>query len=312
MTDADVDGSHIRTLLLTFFFRQMREVIEQGYLYIAQPPLFGVQKGKKNTIYLKDQRALDEYLVNNAVEDLVFESKANRTRKLLGDPLRILAQDLKRFKVALGNLDKRCDARVVASLIRAAGVAQEDLRDEAKVDSAREKLKAYLERRYPDMMPFKVESTFDTEHGAFRITVTPRPGASSRVSVIDWQLLGLPEYKDALGIERSIVDLLGPAPWVAISKGDEVDLESTEALIEYLDLRGRKGISIKRYKGLGEMNAEELWETTMNPDARAMLQVRIDDEAEASRLFAILMGEQVDERKRFIEVNALNVKNLDI
>jgi len=312
MTDADVDGSHIRTLLLTFFFRQMREVIEQGYLYIAQPPLFGVQKGKKTPIYLKDQRALDEYLVNNAVEDLVFESKANRERKLMGDPLRTFAHNLKRFKVALGNLDKRCDARIVASLIRATGLAQEDLGDQAKVTSAGEQLQAYLERRYPDMMPYKVVSTFDSEHGAYRITVTPRPGASSRVSVIDWQLCGLPEYKDALGIERSIQDLLGPAPWVAISKGDETELDTTEALIEYLDNRGRRGLSIKRYKGLGEMNAEELWETTMNPDDRRLLQVKIDDEAEASRLFAILMGEQVDERRRFIEVNALNVKNLDI
>ncbi len=312
MTDADVDGSHIRTLLLTFFFRQMREVIEQGYLYIAQPPLFGVQKGKKTPVYLKDQRVLDEYLVNNAVEDLVFESKASRGRKLMGEPLRILAQGLKRFKVALGNLDKRCDARIVASLIRATGLEQDDLRDSTKVEAAREKLKAYLERRYPDMMPFKVESTFESEHGAYRITVTPRPGASSRVSVIDWQLCGLPEYKDALGIERSISDLLGPAPWVAISKGDETDLESSEALIEYLDHRGRRGLSIKRYKGLGEMNAEELWETTMNPDDRTLLQVKIDDEAEASRLFAILMGEHVEERRRFIEVNALNVKNLDI
>jgi DNA gyrase subunit B len=309
MTDADVDGSHIRTLLLTFFFRQMREVIEHGYLYIAQPPLYRVRKGKKD-LYMRDQRALDEYLGGNAVEDLSVQS--DRRSPVSGKPLELLAQQLKRFKVVLGNLDKRCDARIVASLIRAAGLAQEDLTDVGKVDAAREKLKVYLERRYPDLKPIRVEADFDSEHGAHRITVTPRPGASSRVSVIDWELCGLPEYKDALEIERTLLDTVGPAPWTASAKGNEEKLETSEALIEYLEERGKKGISISRYKGLGEMNAEELWETTMNPDVRTLRQVKIDDEQEAARLFAILMGEQVDERRRFIEVNALNVKNLDI
>ncbi|HVK64143.1 MAG TPA: DNA topoisomerase (ATP-hydrolyzing) subunit B [Polyangium sp.] len=311
MTDADVDGSHIRTLLLTFFFRQMREVIEQGHLYIAQPPLYRARKGKKD-IYLKDQAALDEYLGSNAVEELFLSSEGRAP--VPSAVLPSLAKRLKQFKIVLGNLDKRCDARIVASLIRATGIAQEDLRDETKVASAREKLQAYLERRYPDMMPFKVVSTFDTEHGAYRITVTPRPGTASRVSVIDWQLLGLPEYKDALDIERMLVETAGPAPWTAVSSkgGSEAKLETSEALIEYLEERGKKGITLGRYKGLGEMNAEELWETTMNPDVRTLRQVKIDDETEAARLFAILMGEHVDERRRFIEVNALNVKNLDI
>jgi len=309
MTDADVDGSHIRTLLLTFFFRQMREVIEQGHLYIAQPPLYRARKGKKD-IYLKDQAALDDYVSMNAVEDLALSSE-NRA-PVPPVVLQKLGKELKRFKVVLGNLDKRCDARIVASLIRATGLAQEDLQDEAKVTKARDELAAYLDKRYPDMMPIKVESTFDSEHGAYRITVTPRPGASSRVSELDWSLLGLPEYKDALGIEQALVETVGPSPWTAASKAHEEKLETSEALIEFLDERGKKGISISRYKGLGEMNAEELWETTMNPDVRTLRQVKIDDEQEAARLFAILMGEQVDERRRFIEVNALNVKNLDI
>jgi len=310
MTDADVDGSHIRTLLLTFFFRQMREVIEQGHLYIAQPPLYRVRKGKKD-LYMKDQHALDEYLVGNAIEDLALTS-TDKSRLVQGKPLEELAKAFKKFKVVLGNLDKRCDARIVASLIRASGLSQEDLRDAQRVEAARDGLKVYLERRYPDLMPLRVESDFDSERGAYRISVTPRPGASSRVSVIDWELCGLPEYRDALDVERSLVETVGPAPWVAVSRGQEETFENSEALIEYLDTRGKKGISISRYKGLGEMNAEELWETTMNPDVRTLRQVKIDDETEAARLFAILMGEQVEERRRFIEVNALNVKNLDI
>lgn len=311
MTDADVDGSHIRTLLLTFFFRQMREVIEQGYLYIAQPPLYRVRKGKKD-LYLKDQHALDEYLVGNAVEDLVLASE-KRDREVKGEPLRLLAQRLRRFRVVLGNLNKRCDARVVASVIRSTSLAQADLRDMAKVEAVSVKLRAYLEKRYPDMMPYKIEVREDSENGAYRIEVAPRPGAGSRISILDWKLLGLPEYEEALSIETTLVDMAGPGPWLTISKGNEDrTLETSEALIEYIEERGKKGIATSRYKGLGEMNAEELWETTMNPDGRTLLQVKIDDEMEASRLFAILMGEQVEERRRFIETNALNVKNLDI
>ena len=312
MTDADVDGSHIRTLLLTFFFRQMREVIEKGHLYIAQPPLFRVRKGKKD-MYLKDQHALEEHLVGNAVEELaIFTEKRDRP-PVAGEPLRKLAQRLRHFRVVLGNLDKRCDARIVASLIRATALSQADLRDAAKVEAASVKLRSYLEKRYPDMAPIKVEARADSEHGAHRIEVMPRPGAGTRVGVLDWNLLGLPEYEDALAIETTLVAMAGPGPWVAVVRGhDDRTLETSEALIEYIDDRGKKGLTISRYKGLGEMNAEELWETTMNPDVRTLLQVKIDDEAEAGRLFAILMGEQVEERRRFIETNALHVKNLDI
>ncbi len=312
MTDADVDGSHIRTLLLTFFFRQMRELIEQGHLYIAQPPLYRVRKGKKD-LYLKDQHLLDEYLVGNAVEDLMLLPEKRDRDGVVGEPLRQLAQRLRRFRVVLGNLDKRCDARIVASLIRAAGLTQADLRDAAKVDTASQKLRTYLEKRYPDMMPLKVQAKLDSEHSAHRIEVHPRPGAGSRNSILDWNLLGLPEYEEALAIESTLVDMAGPGPWLTISKGNEdKTLETSEALIEYIEERGKKGLTISRYKGLGEMNADELWETTMNPDVRTLRQVKIDDETAASSLFAILMGEQVEERRKFIETNALHVKNLDI
>jgi DNA gyrase subunit B len=312
MTDADVDGSHIRTLLLTFFFRQMREVIEQGHLYIAQPPLYRVRKGKKD-LYMKDQHALDEYLVGNSVDELLLTTEKRDKTPVVLEPLRQLAQRLRRFRVVLGNLDKRCDARIVASVIRSTSLSQADLRDATKVEEVCKQLRTYLEKRYPDMMPIKVNAQVDSENGAHRIEVVPRPGAGSRVSVLDWNLLGLPEYIEALSIETTLVDMAGPAPWVTVSKGhDDRTLETSEALIEYLEERGKKGIAISRYKGLGEMNAEELWETTMNPDVRTLRQVKIDDETAASSLFAILMGEQVEERRRFIETNALHVKNLDI
>jgi DNA gyrase subunit B len=309
MTDADVDGSHIRTLLLTFFFRQMPEVLEKGYLYIAQPPLYRVRKGKKD-LYLKDQAALDEFLVGNCVEELVIGSRGDSKRVSHG-PLLALAHRLKRFRTVISNLDKRCDARLAAALIRATGIAQSDLRDAAKVKNACEKLRAYLLQRYPDLFPLQVIAEADREHGE-RIVITPRPGANARKSVMDWELLGSPEYVEALGIEQTLIDMAGPAPYVATSKGVDQDVENSEALIEYLDERGKKGIAISRYKGLGEMNADELWETTMNPDGRTLLQVRVDDAVATDKLFSILMGELVEPRRAFIEENALNVKNLDI
>src|SRR5512132_2559055 len=311
MTDADVDGSHIRTLLLTFFFRQMPDIMEKGYLYIAQPPLYRVRKGKKD-LYMKDQAALDEYLVGNAVDELVLRSAVNENKRVEGTPLHALAKQLKRFKVVIGNLDKRSDARFVAGLIRSSGLGREGLHDQAKVEDACEKLRVYLQARYPDLFPLQIKATKDSEHDAFTIDVSPRPGANARRSLIDWNLVTSPEYQEALSIEESLKDLAGAAPYIAISKGAETEIENSEALIEHIDERGKKGISISRYKGLGEMNADELWETTMNPDARTLLQVRVDDAMKTDELFTILMGDQVEPRRNFIEQNALNVKNLDI
>jgi DNA gyrase subunit B len=308
MTDADVDGSHIRTLLLTFFFRQMPEVMEKGYLYIAQPPLYRVRKGKKD-LYLKDQHALDEFLVTNCVEGLVLSSGAT---SITGAPLRRLAQRLKRFKTVISSLDKRCDGRVVAAVIRAAGLGLDDMRTQKRLDDVRGQLVAYLEKRYPDLFPLKAVVTWDEAAGVGRLEVIPRPGSSSRRSVIDWDLVHSPDYQEALSIEQDLTVGVGASPYTATVGGTPHTVTNSEELIDFLDERGKKGISIARYKGLGEMNADELWETTMNPDARTLLQVRIDDAVKTDELFTILMGDQVEPRRAFIEQNALNVKNLDI
>ena len=269
-----------------------------------------MRKGKKD-LYLKDQAALDDYLVTNAVDDLVIGSVADAQKRVAKGPLLALAQKLKRFRTVLSNLDKRCDGRLVSSVIRATGLARDDLRDAARVKAACEKLRAYLLHRYPDLFPLTVEALPDQEHGE-RIVITPRPGANARQSVMDWELLSSPEYVEALSIEHTLVDMAGAAPYLAGSKGQEQTIENSEQLIEYIDERGKKGISISRYKGLGEMNAEELWETTMNPDARTLLQVHVYDAVSAGNLFTVLMGNQVEPRRAFIEQNALNVKNLDI
>jgi DNA gyrase subunit B len=316
MTDADVDGSHIRTLLLTFFYRQMRELIDKGYLFIAQPPLFRVRKGKKD-LYLKDQAALDRFLVENGIDGLSVQ--ASKGPSLSGMPLFNLVSRLRSFRSILGKIDRRCDARAVAALLRSSdlgiGSATDrlsDFRDAKKVEAAARALAARLEQRHPDLCPLDVHVEWEKEHNAGRIVVRFRPGASSKPAVLDWQLAESAEYQELRSLEEDIRSI-GPAPYSATTEGSEpLSLQDADALDAFIEERGRKGILISRYKGLGEMNASELWETTMNPDARTLLQVRIDDPIRADELFSVLMGDQVEPRRQFIENNALNVRNLDI
>ncbi len=309
MTDADVDGSHIRTLLLTFFYRQMREVIDAGHLYIAQPPLFRARKGKKD-LYLKDQASLDEVLTKNAVDKLELRASSSSV-PIAGQPLFRLAASLKRFRQALANLDKRCDSRVTAGVLRTSGIDREDLHVRDKVDQAADKLGSYLLKRYADMFPLNISVSWDNEHGAGRILVEPMSRFRGRSSVVDWTLVESSEYQEALAAQRDL-ESLGEAPYIATVGGVETELANAEALTDFIEARGRKGISISRYKGLGEMNSSELWDTTMNPDSRVLRQVKIDDALSSDELFSILMGDQVEPRRKFIQQHALQVQNLDI
>ena len=309
MTDADVDGSHIRTLLLTFFYRQMREVIERGYLYIAQPPLYGVRKGKKQ-FYQKDQAALDRFLIENGIEDMTVQS--SKGPLLSGMVLFNLASRLRAMHDTLQKIDARTDARVVAALFRVGGMSLADFRDRAKVDTAADKLRTQLEARYPDLCPLHVSVEWEKQHNAGRIVVKFRPGASSRPAILDWELADSAEYQELLSIDEDVRSI-GPAPYSVGIDGEEAEtLADAESLQAFITERGRKGMQITRYKGLGEMNADQLWDTTMSPDARTLLQVRVNDPVRADELFSVLMGDQVEPRRQFIEENALNVRNLDI
>ncbi len=310
MTDADVDGSHIRTLLLTFFYRQMPELIEKGYVYIAQPPLFQVKKGKKIE-YVKDQPSLDRYFLENGVRDIAVRSVRGAPRS--GAPLLYLAERLRMFRRALQKIDRRADARLVAAAVRAGGLGKNELRERKKVEAAVPLLRAHLEKKYPDIFPLTIEVGWEAEHGAATITINPRPGANARMTVIDWHLVDSAEYEELYSIEQDVRSI-GPAPYfVREAKAtDEQQIEDADGLWDYLEARGRKGVQLQRYKGLGEMNPEQLWETTLDPNARVMLQVRLDDAVQTDQIFTILMGDQVEPRREFIETNALNVKNLDI
>ncbi len=312
MTDADVDGSHIRTLLLTFFYRQMPELIERGYLYIAQPPLFRARRGKKD-VYLKDQAALDRFFLEHGVEGLAV--RASKGPTLAGDPLLRLAERLRVFRRALAKLDRRGDSFVIGQALHAAALGKTELRDRQKVDAAVPLIRARIERKKPDILPLGIDVDWETEHGAARIKITPRPGAAARPAIIDWNLVDSAEYEELYAIEQDVRSI-GPAPYFVREgekgKSGETELDDADALWDYIDARGRKGMQIQRYKGLGEMNPSQLWETTLDPNTRVMLQVRLDDVVQTDLIFAILMGDQVEPRRQFIEENALSVKNLDI
>jgi len=312
MTDADVDGSHIRTLLLTFFYRQMPELIERGYLYIAQPPLFRARRGKKD-VYLKDQAGLDRFFLEHGVDGLAV--RASKGPTLAGDPLLRLAERLRVFRRALAKLDRRGDSFIIGQALHAAALGKTELRDRKKVDLAVPLIRARIERKKPDILPLGIDVDWETEHGAARIKISPRPGAAARPAIIDWNLVDSAEYEELYAIEQDVRSI-GPAPYFVREgekgKGGETELDDADALWDYIDARGRKGMQIQRYKGLGEMNPSQLWETTLDPNTRVMLQVRLDDVVQTDLIFAILMGDQVEPRRQFIEENALSVKNLDI
>ncbi|MCU0682010.1 MAG: DNA topoisomerase (ATP-hydrolyzing) subunit B [Polyangiaceae bacterium] len=309
MTDADVDGSHIRTLLLTFFFRQIPDILEQGYLYIAQPPLYRVRKGKKD-FYIKDQASLDEYLLENSVDGL--EIAGQNREPVGGKPLYNLARSLRHGRSLLQRLDRRYPARLVAASARA-GINAQTLQSEATAAEAAARLGAYLTERYPDWVPLEASSKPNpTTPGTFYLEVKPRLGSTGTEGKIDVSLTESAEYRDLLGVEDDL-RTIGAAPYVATAgQSEPTTIPDGDAMHAFLEERGKRGLVITRYKGLGEMNAEDLWETTMNPDARTLLRVRVDDAVKTDELFTILMGDQVEPRRQFIEENALNVRNLDI
>ena len=314
MTDADVDGSHIRTLLLTFFYRQMPELIERGYLYIAQPPLYRVWKGKKS-LYMKDQAALDRFFLEQGVDGLGIKGSLGHT--VLGEPLLRLAERMRAFYNVLVRVERRGDSRIVSAALRRAHLSKESIKSEEKVRSAIEPIRAELLKKRPDIFPIQFNVSHDTEHSVWVLEVLPRPGSAGRDTRLDWALVTSPEFEELHSIEEDLRSL-GDMPYYARalkdgeSDTDQTELEDADALWDHIESRGKKGWSVQRYKGLGEMNPEQLWETTLDPNARVMLQVKMDDAVQTDQIFTVLMGDQVEPRREFIEKNALNVRNLDI
>jgi len=308
MTDADVDGSHIRTLLLTFFYRQMPELISNGFLYIAQPPLYKVTRNKKDT-YLKDEGALDEYLFRIASERARVVTEKG---EISGAALRALLEKVVAYKQRLDKLAGRRDPRVVDSLVQAARMDETTLLDKDALQVEVDKMEEYLEARFPEVLEkTAVERREDPEHQSKKLVFRTEHNGSPRETVLDYAFLSSPEYKELCALREAFADL-GPAPYVVKLEEGEVRAQSVQEILEKTRQDASKGLNIQRYKGLGEMNPEQLWETTMSPARRTLLQVRVDDGVEADEIFSLLMGEEVEPRREFIEKNALDVQNLDI
>jgi DNA gyrase subunit B len=349
MTDADVDGSHIRTLLLTFFYRQLPALIERGYIYIAQPPLFRVKRGKAET-YIKDERDLEAYLIKRAAEARVvrFESTGAEAS---GAELERLLQKMIGHQKLLHVVERRGHPREIVEALVGAGADREYFADKDKLE------------RLAWMMttPTRAVSVQrDEEHNRYLLQIDDRANGYPRHHVIGVDFVTTAEYRTLLANRRDIPAVsgeivvtataeiadeipegeppaaatdgtaIGGAPADAATKlaaepkdrqrparpsataGKVVRLKTLDELVDYFITAGKKGIAVNRYKGLGEMNPEQLWETTMNPEVRTLLQVRAEDHTEADLMFTTLMGDQVEPRRKFIEDNALDVKNLDV
>ena len=343
MTDADVDGSHIRTLLLTFFYRQMRELIERGHVHIAQPPLYRAKRGRAEQ-YIKDDRELDAYLIRRAAE-----SRALRVpgREYAGEELESMLRNLMRFQKLLQVVERRGPKRdVVTVLVERQVRDRAFFMDRAAVEELRQALESPVRT---------VTVAEDEEHNAFRLRIDDRTAGYPRLNDVGVEFVEAAEYRSLASAHEPIRELRTPmvvaamggtaaqaarqteAPGAAAGEADDgaevgetgangseppeagrangsrdVPIESLDALVDYFIAAGKRGVTVNRYKGLGEMNPDQLWATTMNPDDRTLLQVRAEDDTEADHMFTTLMGDQVEPRRKFIEDNALDVQNLDV
>jgi DNA gyrase subunit B len=297
MTDADVDGSHIRTLLLTFFFRHMRELIEKGNIYIAQPPLYRVKRGKMDR-YIRDEREFSRELMKRATEQHTVKGKSGED--LEGGPLTQFLLNIQEYDQVAAKMTRRLrDPKLVELLAASELDKKTDFADKKKLQD----LAKAIEKAKLNLV---AKLTFDEEHSLHELVLTN--GSELRVN---WALAGTAEYK-RLRTLRQAVESLDKPPFTIAHNGDKVTKESATALLSYVLEDAKKEFTITRFKGLGEMNPEQLWATTMNAETRTLLKVRLEDAVAAEEIFATLMGENVEQRRKFIEENALDVVNLDI
>jgi len=307
MTDADVDGLHIRTLLLTFFFRQMRELIERGYLFIAQPPLFKVMDRKKE-LYIHNEEEMKNYILENGVNK--FSLNIGNGSNITGSRLLGLVKKVMRIETVLDRFEKEDKNRTVMQILAAdPAFSPNDFTSEESLLKVAKRTRMAIGER---LEGYSTEP--DPEHSSYKLICDYRMKGQIFTTVLDREIFKSPrfiEIKDLL----NQVSVLGEAPYIVVTDDEEKgrkELASMTALVEYVTAMGQKGLTIQRYKGLGEMNPEQLWETTMNPEKRTLLQVKVEDMVIADEIFTTLMGDQVEPRKEFIYKNALYASNLDL
>ena len=348
MTDADVDGSHIRTLLLTFFYRQMPSVIERGHLYIAQPPLFRAKKGKQIR-YLKNEAAMQTFLIEGAARAASVTDSNGQV--IADDHLKNFISKLSQLYGELEQIQRRGDWRLFEGMLIRGLFNADDFLDRDRVEDISVQLKAFMDEVYPDEIPMRMSIersapirplfaeqpevqeaeaseddaenaeasdeavtpevvTDDVDYG-WCLIVRSRLSGSERRTMIDRHTLTNRQSDKSRETFEQLGDVAGGPYQVTVGE-TTTEVAGPSALLEKVLQLGRKGIDFQRYKGLGEMNPDQLWETTMDPTNRTLLQVRVDDSVEADGMFTVLMGDSVEPRRAFIERNALTVKNLDV
>jgi DNA gyrase subunit B len=307
MTDADVDGLHIQTLLLTFFFRQMKELIDRGYLYIAQPPLFKVMDRKKE-LYIHDEEEMQTYILENGVSKLSLITGSGAS--ITGNRLLAIVKKVMRIEKVLDRFEKEDKNRTVMGIIAGdPAFCPDDFKNEETLLRVAKRTRMAIGER---LEGYRTE--LDPEHSSHKLIFDYRMKGQIFTTILDKEIFKTPrfiEIKDLL----NQVSILGEAPYIMTTDDEEKgrkEIESMPALVEYVMAMGQKGLTIQRYKGLGEMNPEQLWETTMNPEKRTLLQVRVEDMVIADQIFTTLMGDHVEPRKEFIYKNALYASNLDV
>ena len=316
MTDADVDGSHIRTLLLTFFYRQMRELIERGYVYIAQPPLYKIKRGKQE-VYVKDDAELNAYLLNAAMDNAALHVNSEAP-PLAGVALETLSKEHIAVEGIIARLAPRYDEVVLRTLSQLTQVSTKDVEDLDVLAAWTDELSAALPKSTGDRAEdnnvgsYSAELDRGDEDGeGVRVAITRVQHGIGTTRYLPREFFGTNEYKHIMALAQKINDLLSEGSFV--KRGErESPVETFAAAVDWLMTEARRGQSIQRYKGLGEMNPDQLWDTTVNPETRRLLQVKIDDAVKADEIFTTLMGDQVEPRREFIEKNALTVENLDV
>jgi len=309
MTDADVDGSHILTLLLTFFYRQMPEVIERGHLYIAQPPLYRVAKGK-NARYVSSDEQLFEFLVEMGSDGKAFHggSKAN---PVSGERFQTLVRSIHRLQRLQARLSQRIDDKILKLLTETGKFDSAMLRDRAALDARLEQLNEAFRKvsRVDEILQWRIYD--DAEQGCAWVQFERRDHGRVRISRLDKDLLSTAEYSEAQKLCATIQETIGEDAYISQDQ-KQWPVRHYEDITDTIEKEGRKGLTIQRYKGLGEMDPEQLWETTMEPTVRTLLQVSLEDVVNADETFSMLMGDAVEPRRRFIQENALKVRNLDV
>ncbi|MFY7993107.1 MAG: DNA topoisomerase (ATP-hydrolyzing) subunit B [Bacteriovoracaceae bacterium] len=307
MTDADVDGSHIRTLLLTLFYRQFPEIIERGYLYIAQPPLYKYKKGK-NEKYLKDMTELDAFLISSTLADSEVQVDGET---LAIEQIRVAVNKFKTYNGILEAYDRHYDAQLLKGIIEDGTLTTDILKNKEQLQAYVDKLNTRLSSGAVSLKKYSLHIDEDVKHLAYQIRIQVTSALKTKNFRIGHNFIDSSEYADLRNHYDGIKRYMNSKITLKREKTN-AEFLGLEQFSDAVTAEGKQGAYIQRYKGLGEMNPEQLWETTMNPENRTLLQVKIEDTIDADQVFSVLMGDQVEPRREFVETNALNVRNLDI